>query len=160
MKIYYPIHYILLLSLILLASCSNNNKPKRISVKNGKPIIQLPDKQYLHQVNGKPVAILRLECKNCQLIYTVNRKKEIMDVSDGNEDRFIFPKKNTYVKTILHANENQMIRVIAFNPNGKIISNKLDSFKKGDSVSNEYLMTYTKSPKTIIINRMVSNANR
>lgn len=156
MKINYSVPlFAYLLFLLFVSSCSNSNKPKRILLSKKKATLKLADKQYLHLVNGKPAGILRLECKDCALTYTINQKEYNIDVRDGNEDRFIYPKKNTYVKTILRSRANQMIRVIAFNPNGQIVANKLDSFKIGDSVKTEYLMKYIKTPKTIVIDRLV-----
>lgn len=156
MKINYSVPlFAYLLFLVFVTSCSNSNKPKRILLSKKKATLKLADKEYLHLVNGKPAGILRLECKDCALIYTINQKQDSIDVIDGNEDRFIYPKKNTYVKTMLRSRANQIIRVIAFNPNGQIVSNKLDSFNKGDSVKSEYLMKYIKTPQTIIIDRLV-----
>lgn len=106
-------------------------------------------KNYVYLLGGKPVGILRVECSDCQLVYTVNHEEFTMDVKDGNEDRFIYPKPNTYVKTLLKSHTDQMIRVLAINPNGKIVSNVLDTFSREQQAKNKYLMQCLEFKNTV-----------
>jgi len=126
--------------LILVSGCVNNRK------KEGSA------KDYIYKRNGKPFGILRVECADCKLIYTVNHKNFTVNIKDGNEDRFIFPRPSSYVKTVLYSNENQMIRILAINPNGKIVSNVLDSFKKDENKTAAYLMECVKHKNTVVVN--------
>jgi hypothetical protein len=138
----------LLYSLALLFMCSCVRKPK-------KPLLhakeKLENKDYLYLRDGKPFGILRVECNDCQMIYTVNKKEFVVDIKEGNEDRFIYPKPNSYIKTHLKSHDNQMIRVLAINPNGKIVSNVLDTFVRDQQSKNEYSMKYIKLKTTVVV---------
>ena len=134
-----------LLSLILLLSlsaCINNRK------REGS------GKDYVYQRNGKPFGIIRVECADCKLTYTVNHKNFTVNIKDGNEDRFIFPRPSSYVKAVLHSHENQMIRILAINPNGKIVSNVLDSFKRDEQKTAAFLMECIKHKNTVVVNTL------
>ena len=139
---------IFLCCITLTLVCSCVRKPKR-------PLLQalerLSNKDYLYLRNGKAFGILRVECKDCQMIYTVNTKKFVVDIKEGNEDRFIYPKQNSYLKTVLKSHDNQMIRVLAINPNGKVISNVLDTFHKNQESKNEFAMKYIRLNTTVVI---------
>jgi hypothetical protein len=132
--------------LIFNGSCVRRSKHQLTRAK-----ARLAEQNYLYLRGGKPFGILRVECNDCQLIYTVNYNKYILEIKNGNEDRFIYPKPNTFVTTTLKSNDNQMIRVLAINPNGKIVSNVLDSFKRDEVSKNKYLMQYIKLKNTVII---------
>ena len=143
----------ILVSLILAVySCGNNRKPKTAATKF-KASINIPDKYYLHTIKGIPYGIIRVECKDCELKYSFNHNSDIIPVKNGDEDRAIAIKHNTLIKTTIYSHENQMIRIVAFDPNGNIVSNVLDTFKKGDQRKNDYLLKYTRSAKTIIVEK-------
>ncbi|MET1054697.1 MAG: hypothetical protein ABWY16_05255 [Pedobacter sp.] len=74
-----------------------------------------------------------------------------MNIKEGNEDRFIYPKPNSSVKTVLRSNANQMIRILAINPNGKVVSNVLDTFLSEQHSSNTYSMKYSRFKNTIVV---------
>jgi hypothetical protein len=141
----------LLYCVTLLLICSCVRKPKRHLVQAKE---RLANKDYLYLRNGKPFGILRVECNDCQLIYTVNRIDSVVDIKEGNEDRFIYPKPDSYVKTHLKSHDNQMIRVLAINPNGKIVSNVLDTFRRDQQSKNTYSMKYLKLKSTVVVDIM------
>lgn len=150
--------YRFFLGIILLLCCNcGNNRKNGQQTPLKKPGHQVIEKTYLHLTHGIPSGILRVECRDCALNYTVNGKDFSITVKNGNEDRFIYPASNTYIKTQLRSNADQLIRVVVIDPNGNIISNVLDSFKKDSSDKNEYLMKYRKTAATIVINQPVAN---
>jgi hypothetical protein len=118
---------------------------------------RLADKSYLYVRDGTPFGILRVECNDCQLIYIVNHKKYILDIKNGNEDRFIYPKPNTCVMTILKSHQDQMIRILAINPNGKMVSNVLDTFSKDEERKNRYLMQWIRLNHTVVVDILPKN---
>jgi hypothetical protein len=126
-------------------------KPKRPLLK---ALERLSNKDYLYLRDGRAFGILRVECKDCQVIYTVNKKKFVIDIKEGNEDRFIYPKQNSYLKTVLKSHDNQMIRVLAINPNGKVISNVLDTFSKGQESKNQFAMKYIRLNNTVEVDML------
>lgn len=115
----------------------------------GKP--RLTNNSYLYLRNGKPFGILRVECSDCQMTYIVNSERFTIDIKEGNEDRFIYPKQNSFLRTELRSNRNQMIRVLAINPNGKMVSNVLDSFVRDQRINNRYPMRYNRFKNTIVV---------
>lgn len=100
---------------------------------------------------GKPFGILRVECNDCQMIYTVNNERFTVDIKEGNEDRFIYPKQKSFLKTELRSHDNQMIRILAINPNGKIVSNVLDTFLRDQQSKNRFPMEYKRLKSTIVV---------
>ncbi|SEB09440.1 hypothetical protein [Pedobacter hartonius] len=124
-------------------------------VRKKKPVSKkktLVNQSYIYTHAGKAFGILRVECSDCQLSYTVNNKNFTVDIKDGNEDRFIYPEPSSYVKTILKSKSNQMIRILAINPNGNVVSNVLDSFKTDEERRSQYLMQCIKIKSTIMVN--------
>lgn len=134
--------------IIVVFFCSCVRKPRHKLIRS-KP--RLTNESYLYLRNGKPFGILRVECNDCQMTYTVNQQSFTIDIRQGNEDRFIYPKKNSYVKTLLKSHDNQMIRVLAINPNGKIVSNVLDTFQRDQQSANKYLMEYKRLKNTVVV---------
>jgi len=135
------------LIIILACYCVRKQKPAR-----QKQVLLKPS--YIYTRNGKAFGIVRVECSDCQLVYTVNHENFTVDIKDGNEDRFIYPKPSSYVKTILKSKSNQMIRMLAINPNGEVVSNVLDSFKTDEERRGQYLMRCIKVKNTVIVNTM------
>jgi len=135
----------------LLFSCNPSSKKKATNTNPQASLLQ----EYLHLKNGKPIGILRLECADCSLIYSVDKRDSAIHVKNGNEDRFIFPENNTYVKTRVVSNKDQMIRILVINPNGEIVSNVLDSFINEEQRNRKFLMSYHgKDKNTTVINSM------
>ena len=132
--------------MIFFSSCVR--KPRR-PLMRGKP--RLTNNSYLYLRNGRPFGILRMECSDCQMTYIVNSERFTIDIKEGNEDRFIYPKQNSFLRTELRSNGNQMIRVLAINPNGKMVSNVLDSFVIDQHSKNKYPMRYNRFKNTIVV---------
>jgi len=139
---------------IFLALSGCVRKPKRALIR-GKERFSIND--YLYLRNGKPFGILRVECRDCQLTYIMNNKKFKVNISEGNEDRFIYPKPNSSVHTILKSHDNQMIRILAINPNGKVVSNVLDTFLRDQQSINKYSMKYFRGKTTIVVDILKKN---
>lgn len=110
-------------------------------------------RDYIYLHNGVPFGVLRVECSDCKLTYKVNNKDSSIYVKDGNEDQFIYPNANSYLKTVVQSYKDQMIRILIVNANGKIVSNVLDSFKKEDISKRRFLMECKKDAYTILVNK-------
>lgn len=146
MKIKYLLKVSLYIILSFFLSCTGTKKKEtKVQKKKSKPNKEV---YYLHLHRGKAIGILRVECKDCKFTYTINNKDSIINVLNGNEDRFLYPKRKSYIDTHLQSNENQMIRILIIDPNGNIVSNILDTFKRGQTTNNKYLITY-KTKKTL-----------
>lgn len=139
---------ILVLVLTNVFSCVRKKKP--ILKKHIESSIK-QDYLYLHA--GIPFGVLRVECSDCKLIYKVNNQDSTIDVKDGNQDRFIYPNANSYVKTVIQSNKDQMIRLLIVNPNGKIVSNVLDSFSREEKSKKKFMIKWRKDPHTILVTK-------
>lgn len=135
-------------------SCNGAPKKGKSNAKE-KDIKHDIELHYLHVHKRKPIGILRLECKDCIITYHINNKDSVIKVKNGNQDRFLYPKSKDIIKTELYSCVDQMIRVLLIDPNGNIIYNELNHFKKGELSQNKYLMQYTKKSNTIIVKQQI-----
>lgn len=135
---------LLTLTVALASGCIRQEKKKAVTRKT----IKVKTPIYAHK--GVPFGILRIECSDCKFNYTVGKKQLSIDVKEGNQDRFIYPQRASVVRTEIISHEKQMIRILAINPNGDIISNELDSFAKGEIKNKDYPMTWKKKNTTLV----------
>jgi hypothetical protein len=142
---------LLLIGVGLILSCTPFNK-KKTTPKNPQSVVL---QNYLHLRNGKPLGILRIECADCSLLYSIDNIDSSIYIKNGNQDRFIFPKNNSYLHTKIVSNKEQMIRVLVINPNGEVISNVLDSFNNMEHCNQKFLISYHgKNKNTIVVNSL------
>jgi len=151
----YSYYLPLLLILMVMCGCVRNQKKKdtqkEVNVQNAA------NKEYLHLNNDKPAGILRVECEDCILKFKIGNQAHTLEVRNGNREKFIYPSADSYLNTILTSHQDQMIRIIVFDPNGNIISNTLDHFKKKESLSRNYHLKYVKKSNSVLIKTYVKD---
>lgn len=76
--------------------------------------------------------ILRVECNDCQISYSVQNKEYNVSVKDGSEDIPFFYVTDFYLKTQLKSLENQGIRLVVIDSYGRVVSNELSSCLQGE----------------------------
>lgn len=76
--------------------------------------------------------ILRVECIDCQISYSVQNKDYNVSIKDGSEDIPFFYVTDFNLKTQLKSLENQGIRLMVIDSYGRIVSNELSSCLQGE----------------------------
>nr|WP_121273070.1 hypothetical protein [Pedobacter schmidteae] len=76
--------------------------------------------------------ILRVECNDCQISYSVQNKEYNVSVKDGSEDIPFFYVTDFNLKTQLKSLENQGIRLVVIDSYGRVVSNELSSCLQGE----------------------------
>lgn len=76
--------------------------------------------------------ILRVECSDCQISYSVQNKDYNVNVKDGSEDIAFFYASDFNLKTQLKSLEAQGIRLMVIDSYGRVVSNELNSCAKGE----------------------------
>lgn len=76
--------------------------------------------------------ILRVECSDCQISYSVQNKDYNVNVKDGSEDIPFFYATDFNLKTQVKSLEAQGIRLMVIDSYGRVVSNELSSLGKGE----------------------------
>jgi len=76
--------------------------------------------------------ILRVECSDCQISYSVQNKDYNVAVKDGSEDIPFFYVSDFNLKTQLKSLQNQGVRLMVIDSYGRVVSNELNSLSKGE----------------------------
>lgn len=76
--------------------------------------------------------ILRVECNDCLISYSVQNKDFNVSVRDGSEDIPFFYVTDFNLKTQLKSMENQGIRLMVIDSYGRVVSNELSSCLQGE----------------------------
>lgn len=76
--------------------------------------------------------ILRVECSDCQISYSVQNKDYKVSVRDGSEDIPFFYVTDFNLKTQVKSMENQGIRLMIIDSYGRVVSNELSSCLQGE----------------------------
>lgn len=76
--------------------------------------------------------ILRVECSDCQISYSVQNKDYNVSIKDGSEDIPFFYVTDFNLKTQLKSLENQGIRLMIIDSYGRVVSNELSSCARGE----------------------------
>lgn len=76
--------------------------------------------------------ILRVECNDCQISYSVQDKDFNVSVKDGSEDIPFFYVTDFNLKTQLKSLEDQGIRLMIIDSYGRVVSNELSSCLQGE----------------------------
>lgn len=106
-----------LLILLILSFCSC----KKESLTNDLSNVVLNNK-----------GILRVECSDCQISYSVQNKDYKVSVRDGSEDIPFFYVTDFNLKTQVKSMENQGIRLMIIDSYGRVVSNELSSCLQGE----------------------------
>lgn len=76
--------------------------------------------------------ILRVECTDCQISYSVQNKDYNVSIKDGSEDIPFFYVTDFNLKTQLKSLENQGIRLMVIDSYGRVVSNELSACLRGE----------------------------
>lgn len=76
--------------------------------------------------------ILRVECNDCQLSYSVQNKDYNVNIKNGSEDIPFFYVTDFNLKTQVKSLENQGIRLMVIDSFGRVVSNELNSCLQGE----------------------------
>lgn len=76
--------------------------------------------------------ILRVECTDCQISYSVQNKDYNVSIKDGSEDIPFFYVSDFNLKTQLKSLENQGIRLMVIDSYGRVVSNELSALLRGE----------------------------
>ena len=76
--------------------------------------------------------ILRVECSDCQVSYSVQNKDYNVDIKDGSQDIPFFYVTDFNLKTQVKSLEAQGIRLMVIDSYGRVVSNELNSCIKGE----------------------------
>ncbi|MNY03487.1 hypothetical protein D3C86_1361100 [compost metagenome] len=106
-----------LLILLILSFCSC----KKESLTNDLSNVVLNNK-----------GVLRVECNDCQISYSVQNKDYNVSVKDGSKDIPFFYVTDFNLKTQLKSLENQGIRLMIIDSYGRVVSNELNSCLQGE----------------------------
>lgn len=75
--------------------------------------------------------IIRVECSDCAINYTVLKDNYKVSVKNTEDIKFSYVS-DFELRTVINANKKQEIRLAVFDAYGRIISNKLISLDKGE----------------------------
>ena len=76
--------------------------------------------------------ILRVECSDCQINYSVQDKAYNVSIKDGSEDIPFFYVTDFNLKTQVKSLEDQGIRLMIIDSFGRVVSNELNSCQQGE----------------------------
>lgn len=76
--------------------------------------------------------ILRVECNDCQISYSVQSKDYNVNIKNGSEDIPFFYVSDFNLKTQVKSLENQGIRLMIIDSFGRVVSNELNSCLQGE----------------------------
>lgn len=76
--------------------------------------------------------ILRVECNDCQISYSVQNKDYNVNIKNGSEDIAFFYVTDFNLKTQVKSLENQGIRLMVIDSFGRVVSNELNSCLQGE----------------------------
>lgn len=95
--------------------------------------------EFSDVVNNKE-GVLRVECNNCSINYTVAQKVYNADVKDGSEDLRFTYLSDFKLQTKVASNEDQNIRVMVIDSEGRVVSNELKSWSAGETQSGSFMI--------------------
>ena len=76
--------------------------------------------------------ILRVECADCQVSYSVQNKDYNLSITNGSEDIPFFYATDFNLKTEIKAMEAQGIRLMVIDSYGYVVTNKLNDLREGE----------------------------
>lgn len=81
--------------------------------------------------------LLRIECNNCEVNYSVNKKEFNVHVNGSNDIPFYY-SGDFDLKTKVISKEDQNIRIMVVDSYGRIVSNELNKCKEGQISKNNF----------------------
>lgn len=76
--------------------------------------------------------ILRVECADCQVSYSVQNKDYNLTITNGSEDIPFFYVTDFNLKTQIKAMEAQGVRLMIIDSYGYVVTNKLNDLREGE----------------------------
>lgn len=74
--------------------------------------------------------MIRVECADCSLNYSVLKDTYAVDVKNSEDIKFTYVS-DFELKTTINSNKKQNIRLAVFDSYGRMVSNELTSYDKG-----------------------------
>lgn len=81
--------------------------------------------------------VIRVECADCALSYTVLKDNFAVDVKNSEDVKFSYVS-DFELKTTINSNSAQNIRLAVFDSYGRMISNELTAVEKGSAKINTF----------------------
>jgi len=85
----------------------------------------------LSNVLFSKAGIIRVECADCVLNYTVLKDNYAVDIVNNEDVKFNYTS-DFELKTTINAQKQQTIRLIVFDSYGRLISNELSTLDSGE----------------------------
>ncbi|PTT02137.1 hypothetical protein DBR11_05370 [Pedobacter sp. HMWF019] len=82
--------------------------------------------------------VLRVECNQCVINYTISDQKANAAINSGSKDLSFTYLDGAQLKTQLLSKEDQTIRMMVIDASGKIISNELKDLNQGQIEENTF----------------------
>lgn len=76
--------------------------------------------------------ILRVECNDCEVNYSVQKKAYNVNIKNGSEDIPFFYVSDFNLKTQVKSLEAQGIRLVVIDSFGRVVSNELNTCLQGE----------------------------
>jgi len=76
--------------------------------------------------------VIRVECADCALNYSVQKDSYDVNVTESEDIKFTYVS-DVKLTTTINSKKKQNIRLAVFDAYGRIVSNELTSFDQGDS---------------------------
>lgn len=85
--------------------------------------------------------VIRVECTECLLNYTVLKDNYSVDIKNSEDITFSY-LSDFELKTIINSNKKQNIRLAVFDSYGRMVSNHLTSFNEGDNKAETFKINF------------------
>jgi hypothetical protein len=96
------------------------------SCKKGSPVDDMTDVIVINE------GLLRVECGECEIKYTINKKEFKETIKDGNVDLSFSYQRGYNLQTQIISKKEQSIRLLVLNAQGHVISNELTPCSSGE----------------------------
>jgi len=82
--------------------------------------------------------VLRIECNQCTINYTIYDQKFNANIDSGSKDLSFSYLDDVQLKTQLLSKEDQKVRIVIIDASGRIISNELKDLNQGQVQENTF----------------------
>jgi hypothetical protein len=82
--------------------------------------------------------VLRVECNQCTINYTIYDQKFNANIDSGSKDLSFSYLDDVQLKTQLLSKEDQKVRIVIIDASGRIISNELKDLNQGQVQENTF----------------------
>ncbi|HWW37651.1 hypothetical protein [Pedobacter sp.] len=92
----------------------------------------------LSEVVFNKEGVLRVECNQCVINYTIYDQKYQANIDSGSKDLSFSYLDDAQLKTQLLSKEDQKVRMVIIDASGRIISNELKDLNQGQIQENTF----------------------